>query len=54
MDLLKIYDGVRYLVLLGSGLYDAIYNRGRYHISDIIYCVTNSINYNFARIRVDS
>ena len=34
MDLLKIYDGVRYLVLLGSGLYDAIYNRGRYHISE--------------------
>ena len=53
MDLLKIYDGVRYLVLLGSGLYDAIYNRGRYHIGEKS-CVTNSINYNFARIRVDS
>ena len=23
----KIYDGIRYLVLFGSGLYDASYNR---------------------------
>ena len=30
---IKIYDGIRYLVLLGSGQYDAIYNRIRYLIS---------------------
>ena len=24
---IKIYDGIRYLVLFGSGLYDAIHNR---------------------------
>ena len=53
MDLLKIDDGVRYLVLFGSGLYDAVCNRSRYHISEKS-CVANSINYNFARIRVDS
>ena len=28
---IKIYDGVRYLALFGSGLYDAIYNRIRYY-----------------------
>ena len=36
---IKIYDGIRYLVLFGSGLYgsglyDAIYNRIRYLISE--------------------
>ena len=30
---IKIYDGIRYLVLLGSGQYNAIYNRIRYLIS---------------------
>ena len=31
---IKIYDGIRYLVLIGSGLYDATYNRIRYLISE--------------------
>ena len=31
---IKIYDRIRYLVLFGSGLYDAIYNRIRYLISE--------------------
>ena len=30
---IKIYDGIRYLVLFGSGWYCAIYNRFRYLIS---------------------
>ena len=30
---IKICDGIRYLVLIGSGLYDATYNRIRYLIS---------------------
>ena len=32
--LIKIYDGIRYLVLFGSEQYDAIYNRFRYVISE--------------------
>ena len=50
---INIYDGIRYLVLFGFELYDAIYNRIRYHIGEksrIIY----SIKYNFARVRIDS
>ena len=43
----SIYDGIRYLVLFGSGLYDPIFNRIRYGITD-------SINHNFARIKIDS
>ena len=31
---IKIYDGIRYLVLIGSGLYDATYIRIRYLISE--------------------
>ena len=30
---IRIYDGTRYLTLLGSGKYDVIYNRIRYLIS---------------------
>ena len=50
---IKIYDGIRYLVLFGSGLYDEIYNRIRYLISEKSG-ITDSINHNFARIRIDS
>ena len=31
---IKIYDGIRYLILFGSIPYDAIYNRIRYLISE--------------------
>ena len=31
---INIYDGIRYLVLLGSGLNNTIYNRIRYLISE--------------------
>ena len=50
---IKIYDGIRYLVLFGSGLYDAIYNWIRYLISEKSG-ITDSINHDFARIRIDS
>ena len=50
---IKIYDGIRYLVLFGSGLYDTIYNRIRYLINEKS-SITDSINHNFARIRIDS
>ena len=50
---IKINDGIRYLVLFGPGWYDAIYNRIRYLISEKSG-ITDSINHNFARIRIDS
>ena len=31
---IKIYDGIRYLVLFGPEIYDAVYNRVRYPISE--------------------
>ena len=47
---IKIYDGIRYLVLFGHVWYDAICDRIRGKKSGI----TDSINHNFARIRIDS
>ena len=52
-EFIKIYDGIRYLVLFGSGLYDAIYNWIRYLISEKSG-ITDSINHDYARIRIDS
>ena len=47
---IKIYGGIRYLVLLK---YKEIYDRVRYLISE--KCdITNSINHNFARISINS
>ena len=50
---IKIFDGIRYLVLLGSKQYDAIYNRTRYLITQKSG-ITDIINHNFARIMIDS
>ena len=50
---IKIYDGIRYLVLFGYERYDAMFNRNRYLISEKSG-ITESINHNFARIRIDS
>ena len=50
---IKIYDGTRYLVSFGPERHNAIYDRIRYLISEKS-AVTYSINYNFARIRIDS
>ena len=46
---MKIYGGIRYLVLFGPLWYDEIYGRIRYLISEESI-ITNGINHNFARI----
>ena len=43
---IKIYDGIRYLVLFGSEKYNAVYNRTRYFISEKSD-LTNSVNHYF-------
>ena len=52
IDLLK-FTGTRYVVLFGPGWDDAIYNMIRYLIS-VKNGITDIINHNFARIRIDS
>ena len=49
---IKIYDGIRYLVLCASKRYNKIYNRIRYLISK--KSGITDISHNFARIRIDS
>ena len=50
---IKIYDGIRYLVLFGPERYDTSNNRIRYLMSE--KCgITDFISHNFARIRIDS
>ena len=50
---IKVYDGSKYLVLLGPEKYDAICNRNRYLIS--LKCsITYIFSYYFAKKRVDS
>ena len=51
--MIEIYDGIKYLVLLGPEQYYAIYNSIRYLIS-AKSGLKDSINHNFARIRIDS
>ena len=50
---IEIYDGIRYLVAFDYKQYDEIYNKIRYIISEKSG-ITDSINYNFARIRINS
>ena len=50
---IKIYDGIRYLVLLGHNWYDEICDSIKYLISEKSG-ITDSINRNFARIRINS
>ena len=50
---IKIHNGIRCLVLFASEKYNAIYNRIRYLVSKKSG-ITDSINNNFARIRIDS
>ena len=50
---IKIYDGIRYLILLGRSWYDEICDRIKYLISEKSG-ITNSINHNFAGVRIDS
>ena len=46
---IKIYDGIKYLVLFHPERYDTIYNRIKYLKSEKSG-ITYSINHNFARI----
>ena len=50
---LLVYDGTKYLVLLGSEKYDSIYDRIRYLIS-VKNGATYIISHNYATIKVDS
>ena len=52
-EFIKIYDGIRYLVLFCFRLYDAIYKRIRHLISKK-HAITDSTNHNISRIRIDS
>ena len=50
----KTYDGIRYLAIIGSHMwYEKIFDRIRYLISEKSG-ITDIINHNFARIRIDS
>ena len=48
-----VYDGTRYLVLLGPEKYVAIYNRIKYLIS-LKSSITYIFSHYFAKIKVDS
>ena len=50
---IKIQDRIRYLVLFNYGWFDKICNRIKYHISEKSG-ITNSINHNFGKIKIDS
>ena len=50
---IKIYDGIRYLALFASERYNKICDRIRYLIRKKSG-ITDIINHNFARIRIDS
>ena len=50
---IRLYDGNRYLVLLGSEKYDSIYNRSRY-LKGIKSGMTYITSHNYAKIKVDS
>ena len=50
---IRIYDGTRYLTLLGSESYGAIYNRIRYLIS-VKGSISYIFSYYFAKIKVGS
>ena len=49
---IRVYDGIRYLVLLGSEKYDFIYNRIRYLIG-MKSGITYAMSHNYAKIKVD-
>ena len=49
---IRVYDGTRYLVLLGSEKYNAIFNRIRY-LTGVKSGITCVFSDNYARINVD-
>ena len=50
---IKTHDAIRYLVLFRTSWYDEICDRIKYLISEKSD-ITDSINHNFARIRIES
>ena len=50
---IKILDGIRYLVIFGCGWFDKICDRIKYLINEKSG-ITDSINHNFGRIRIES
>ena len=50
---IKIYDGIKYLILLGHSWYDETYDSIKYLISEKSG-ITDNINHNFSGIRIDS
>ena len=53
IDLLRVYDGTRYLVLFGNEKYDSIYDKIRYLMS-AKSGTSYIISHNYAIIKVDS
>ena len=50
---IRVFDGTRYLVLLGPEKYETIYNRIKYLISQKIR-ITYVYSHNYAKIKIDS
>ena len=50
---IRVYDGTRYLVLIGSEKYDSIYDRIRYLIN-VKSAITYIISHNYVTIKVNS
>ena len=53
MDFIKVYDRTKYLVLVGSEKYDAIYSRIR-HLKSQKSGITYAISKNYKKIKVCS
>ena len=49
---IRVYDGIRYLLLFGDEKYDFIYNRTR-HLTGSKKGITYVISHNYAKIRLD-
>ena len=50
---IRVYDGIRYLVLFKGEKYDFIYNKFRYLIG-VKSGITYVISHNYAKVKVDS
>ena len=52
-EIMKIYDGTRYLTLFGAKTYDAIYDKIRY-LTSLKSCITFIFSHYFAKTKIDS
>ena len=50
---IRVYYGIKYLVLFGSEKNDSIYNRIRY-LTSVKSSITYVISHNYAKIKVDT